>query len=205
MRMHWSPKSPFVRKVMIAAHELDIDDKIERVRTVTTMLRPNPDLLPDNPLSKIPTLVLADGTSLYDSLTICEYFDHLAGGGVLFPPPGQERWDQLLWHSLGDGLLDLVILWRNEREKDPAIQFDVWLAAFASKTALALDRLEDFAPAIATARFGIGHIAVGCCLGYLDFRFEALAWRNGRPLLARWFDKDFSTRPSARATAVADG
>ena len=103
IKLHWSPKSPFVRKVMIAAHELGLTDRIERVRTVTTMLRPNPDLLPDNPLSKIPTLVLPDGSPLYDSLTICEYFDHLAGGGRLFPLPGAERWQALLWHSLGDG------------------------------------------------------------------------------------------------------
>ncbi len=203
MKMHWSPKSPFVRKVMLAVHELGLDDRIERQRTVTTMLRPNPDLLPDNPLSKIPTLVLADGTALYDSLTICEYFDHLAGGGILFPAPGPERWQALLWHSLGDGLLDMVILWRNEREKDAAIQFDVWLNAFARKTELSLDRLEQFAPDMAAARFGIGHIAVGCCLSYVDFRFAQLDWRTGRPALAAWH-ATFEARPSARATAVVD-
>lgn len=204
MTMHWSPKSPFVRKVMIAAHELGLDGEIGRVRTVTTMLRPNPDLLPDNPLSKIPTLVLPDGSPLYDSLTICEYFDHLAGGGILFPAPGPDRWAQLLWHSLGDGLLDMVILWRNEREKDPGIQFDVWLDAFAAKTQLSLDRLEEYAPAMAAAPFGIGHIAVGCCLSYLDFRFANLGWRTGRPALAAWHET-FSARPSAQATAVTDG
>jgi len=204
MRMHWSPKSPFVRKVMLAAHELGLEDRIERVRTVTTMLRPNPDLLPDNPLSKIPTLVLADGSPLYDSLTICEYFDHLAGGNILFPPPGPDRWRALLWHSLADGLLDMVILWRNEREKDPAIQFQTWLDAFAHKTGLSLDRLDDYAPELAAARFGIGHIAVGCCLSYLDFRFAHLDWREGRPRLAEWH-ATFEARPSAQATAVIDG
>jgi glutathione S-transferase len=193
-----------VRKVMIAAHELGLADRIERVRTVTTMLRPNPELLPDNPLSKIPTLVLPDGSPLYDSLTICEYFDHLAGGGRLFPLPGAERWQALLWHSLGDGLLDLVILWRNEREKDPSIQFDIWLDAFAGKTRLSLDRLEDYAPAMAAAPFGIGHVAVGCCLSYLDFRFEGLEWRPRRPRLAAWHES-FEARPSAVATAIADG
>lgn len=204
LTLHWSPKSPFVRKVMLAAYELGLEDRIARVRTVTTMLKPNPTLLPDNPLSKIPTLLLEDGTPLYDSLTICEYFDHLAGGNILFPSPGPERWQALLWHSLGDGLLDMVILWRNEREKEPAIQFATWLDAFAHKTALSLDRLEEYAPAIAAARFGIGHIAVGCCLSYLDFRFEHLEWREDRPALAAWH-KDFEARPAAMATAIVDG
>src|SRR4051812_33779817 len=91
MRLHWSPRSPFVRKVMVAAHELGLADRIEHVRTVVRMVQPNPDLLPYNPLSKIPTLVLADGTILTDSVVICEYLDALAGGGILFPPAGPER------------------------------------------------------------------------------------------------------------------
>jgi glutathione S-transferase len=203
MKMHWSPKSPFVRKAMIAAHELGLTERIELVRTVTTMRVPNPALLPDNPLSKIPTLLLDDGSPLYDSLTICEYFDHLAGGGILFPPAGPERWQALLWHSLANGLLDIVILWRNEREKDPSIQYDEWIAAFATKTRISLDRLEDFAPEMDAARFGIGHIAVGSCLSYLDFRFDTLAWRDGRPALARWYD-GFRLRPSAAATEIVN-
>src|SRR5689334_18204129 len=73
LRLHWSPRSPFVRKVMIAAHELDLVDRIERVRTVVAMRQPNVALLSDNPLGKIPTLLLPDGTALFDSLTICDY------------------------------------------------------------------------------------------------------------------------------------
>ena len=79
MKLHWSPRSPFVRKVMIAAHELGLADRIDTVRTVVRMGRPNEALLPDNPLSKIPTLVLDDGRTLFDSLTIIEYLDHIAG------------------------------------------------------------------------------------------------------------------------------
>ncbi|WP_204313808.1 glutathione S-transferase N-terminal domain-containing protein, partial [Raoultella planticola] len=75
MKLHWSPRSPFVRKVMVAANELGLQDRFERVRTVVAMTTPNLALLPDNPLSKIPTLVLDDGQRLYDSLTICEYLD----------------------------------------------------------------------------------------------------------------------------------
>ena len=77
VKLHWSPRSPFVRKVMIAAHELGVADRLETVRTVVAMSEPNLELLADNPLGKIPTLVLDDGTALYDSLTICEYLDSL--------------------------------------------------------------------------------------------------------------------------------
>jgi len=204
LTLHWSPKSPYVRKVMVAAHELGLADHITRVRSVTSMLAPNADLLPYNPLSKIPTLIVEGFGPLYDSLTICEYLDHLTGEQRLFPPGGTERWRALLWHSLGDGLLDIIILWRNEREKEPAIQFGTWLDAFRLKTTLALDTLNAIAPDLAAAPFGIGHIAIGCCLSYVDFRFADLDWRAGRPALCAWHAQ-FSARPSVQATEISGG
>ena len=90
MKLHWSPRSPFVRKVMVTAHEVGLAERIQTVRTMVAMDTPNAGLLADNPLSKIPTLVLDDGTVLFDSLTICEYLDSV-GGGSLFPPAGPAR------------------------------------------------------------------------------------------------------------------
>jgi glutathione S-transferase len=203
MRLHWSPRSPFVRKVMLAAHELGLADRIERVRTVVRMTRPNPDLLPDNPLSKIPTLVLADGTVLIDSVVICEYLDALAGGGILFPLSGRERWTALARHALGNGLIDILILWRNERDKPEGRQLPELLDSFALKTRATLDRLEHEATGLAATRFGIGHIAIGCCLSYLDFRFPDLDWREDHPALAAWHES-FRARPSAQATEIVD-
>ena len=205
MKLHWSPRSPFVRKVMVAAHELDLVDRIERTRTMVAMLKPNLDLLSENPLSKIPTLILDDGTILYDSLTICEYFDALAGGHRLFPLPGPARWKALTRHALGNGLLDLLVLWRNERDKPSERQTQDWLEAFGLKTRTTLDRFEGEAASLGETPFGIGEIAVGCALSYLDFRFADLGWRNGRPGLAAWHE-GFRARPSVRATEiVADG
>jgi glutathione S-transferase len=204
MKLHWSPRSPFVRKVMVAAHELGLADRIDRIRTVVRMTEPNTDLLPDNPLSKIPTLVLGDGTVLQDSVVICEYLDALAGGGTLFPPAGPERWTALARHALGNGLLDILILWRNERDKPEGAHLPELLDSFAVKTRATLDRFERDAPSLSAARFGIGHIAVGCCLSYLDFRFPDLGWRDGRPALAAWHE-GFSARPSAQATEAVDG
>ncbi|MFZ0238946.1 MAG: glutathione S-transferase N-terminal domain-containing protein, partial [Xanthobacteraceae bacterium] len=79
MKLHWSPRSPFVRKVMIVAHERGLIDRLNCVRTVAAMITPHAELMLDNPLSKIPTLVLDDGTVLYDSPVICEYLDALDG------------------------------------------------------------------------------------------------------------------------------
>ena len=114
MKLHWSPRSPFVRKVMVAAHDIGVADQIECVRTVAAMMKPHPDLMIDNPLSKIPTLVLDNGTVLYDSAVICEYLDHLHNGPKFFPVAFEERMTALRRQALGDGLLDALVLWRGQ-------------------------------------------------------------------------------------------
>ncbi|PZQ24483.1 MAG: glutathione S-transferase [Sphingopyxis macrogoltabida] len=204
MKLHWSPKSPFVRKVMVAAHELGLVDRIDTIRSVAAMGKPNLAIMSDNPLSKIPTLVLDDGEPIYDSVVICEYLDDLAGGGRLFPRAGRARWTALTWHALGQGLTDLLVLWRNEREKPAGEQSAAWLAAFPVKAAASLDRLEAMAPDLNAGTFNIGHIAIGCALSYADFRFADLAWRDTRPALAAWH-AGYAARPSAVATEVTDG
>jgi len=203
MLLHWSPRSPFVRKVMVAAHELGLVDRLTLRRTVAAMTAPNPDLLPDNPLSKIPTLVLEDGAVLIDSGVICEYFDSIAGGGLIIPAAGPERFRELSRHALATGLLDVLILWRNERNKPPEAQTAAWLTGFEIKYHAALARLEREAGPIVPGPLGLSWIALGCCLSYLDFRFADLGWRAGRPALAAWHD-EFRARPSAIATEIND-
>lgn len=201
MKLHWSPKSPYVRKVMVCALELGLGERIELIRSVAAMLRPNEQLMADNPLSKIPTLVLDDGTALFDSGVICEYLDDL-GGGALFPRQGSGRWRALRWQALGDGLLDALILWRNEREREVPLQalFD----AFELKTHAALLRLEAETPALRQSALSIGHVTIGCALGYLDYRFDALGWRRRAPRLAEWF-AELRKRPSFHGTEPVDG
>jgi glutathione S-transferase len=186
---------------MICAHELRIQQRLELVRSVAAMLKPNRELMRDNPLSKIPTLVLDDGSTLFDSVVICEYLNDLAGG-TLFPAQGREKWQALRWHALGNGLLDALILWRNERERD--IPSRALTEAFELKTRTALARLDDDAKALTDAPFSIGHVAVGCTLGYLDYRFDSLGWRAIAPRLAQWYEITAS-RPSFRATEPVDG
>lgn len=201
MKLHWSPKSPYVRKVLVCAHELGLLDQLELVRSVAAMLKPNERLMQDNPLSKIPTLVLGDGFTLFDSVVICEYLDHL-GGGSLFPAKGADKWQALRWHAFGDGLLDGLILWRNERER--AVPLQPLIAAFELKSRTSLRQLDDEAQALMETPFSIGHVALACALGYLDYRFDAFGWRAQAPRLAEWH-ADISQRPSLQQTEPVDG
>jgi glutathione S-transferase len=185
MKLHWSPRSPYVRKVMICAAELGLLPQLELVRSVAAMLKPNERLMQDNPLSKIPTLVLDNGFVLFDSVVICDYLNDLADG-PLFPRQGQDKWQALRWHAFGDGLLDILILWRNERERGEGLRSEVLIAAFEQKTLASLKQLDDEAAALVETPFSIGHVAIGCMLGYLDFRFAAMNWRKIAPRLAEW-------------------
>ena len=201
MKLHWSPKSPYVRKVMICAQELGLADRMELIRSVAAMLKPNERLMQDNPLSKIPTLVLDDGFTLFDSVVICEYLNDL-GGGSLFPRQGADKWQALRWHALGDGLLDALILWRNERERE--VPLKSLIDAFELKTRAVLTQLDDEAQALNETALSIGHVTIGCALGYLDYRFDTLGWRDIAPRLAEWY-AEARTRPSFHNTEPVDG
>jgi glutathione S-transferase len=203
MKLHWSPRSPFVRKVMIVAHETGVADRLQCVRTVAAMMKPHPELMVDNPLSKIPTLVLDDGTVLYDSTVICEYFDELHSGPKLFPPSSGERMTALRRQALGDGWLDALVLWRGELMRPAEQQSKPYLASFAARNEAALAALEREAPELTSGAFSIGHVAVGCALAYLDFRFANRQWRSDHPRLAAWH-ATFLERPSVRATEPVD-
>jgi glutathione S-transferase len=197
MKLHWSPKSPYVRKVMICAHELSCADQLTLVRSVAAMLKPNPAIMADNPLNKIPTLILDDDSTLFDSRVICEYLNEQYAG-TLFPKETATKWQALRWQAFGDGLLDALILWRNEREREQPLA--PLTEAFQAKTLASLTQLELEADALENAAFSIGHITIACALGYLDFRFDVLNWRSHAPKLAAWFAV-ISARDSVGATS----
>jgi glutathione S-transferase len=203
MKLHWSPKSPFVRKVMIAAHETGTIDQIHKTRSVAAMTRPNPTLMADNPVGRIPALVLDDGVVIADSFLICVYLDSLGAGRKIIPPEGPSRWRAFALHSLANGLLDTMILWRNERDRPIERQSPPHIAGFALKVSACLDRLEAQAGTLDPADYDIGQICLGCALEYADFRFADQAWRVGRPALASWA-LTFAARPSSQATVIAD-
>ncbi len=201
MKLHWSPRSPFVRKVMIVAHERGLVDRIACVRTIAETARPHAELMRDNPLSKIPTLLLDDGTVLYDSAVICEYLDALAGTPKLFPQDLNARMTALRRQALADGFLDLLVLNRNERAR--AQPSALHLKSAKVRTEAVLGHLEREAESLSATPFDIGHIAIGCALSYLDFRYADDDWRKGHHRIAEWHEV-FAARPSVRATHPVD-
>jgi glutathione S-transferase len=156
----------------------------------------------ENPLGKIPTLVLDDGTIIYDSPVICEYLDTLHDGPQLFPA-WPERLTALRRLALGDGMLDIALAWLSERFRQPEKQSEPHMGLWQNKIRACVDALESEADTLATSRFTIGHIAIGIALSYLDFRFADLRWRDGHPRLATWH-ATFETRPSVLANPPAD-
>lgn len=194
-----SPASPFGRKVKMAAIELGLMDRIEVVAADTN--DPAEPLRQQNPLGKIPTLVLEDGTTLFDSRVIVEYLDHLAGGRIF--PAGEARFAQLRLMALADGIADAALLQVYEGRYRPEEGRNAnWVAHQAGKVARGLEALEAAPPAFPD-RPRIGEIALACTLGYLDLRFEG-KWRADFPKLVAWLD-DFAARVPAFETTRFKG
>ncbi len=202
MKLFWSSRSPFVRKVMVTAHEVGLAQRIRTQRVVVGANNPNPEVMAVNPLNKIPTLMLAEGTALYDSRVICEYLDTLHAGPKLFPADPTARFSALRRQALGDGLMEVILLRLGEQARPPQSQSEKHLAAYRHKIAATLGRLDAEADGLQD-QLTIGHIAIACALSHLDFRFAADDWRAGRARLARWH-AGFASRPSMQATEYVD-
>jgi len=203
MKLHWSPRSPYVRKVMIAAHEIGIADRLNYVRTVVSIFKPADELFEYNPLNKLPTLELDDGTALFDNRVICEYLDSLHEGRKLFSASGAERIAALRHQALGDGILDVCLMRLAERLKPEEKRTDAIVASNERKTGAAVDRLEKEVDALIARPFDIGHVAIGSALGYLDFRFEDDRRRYAHPNLTKWYE-NFSDRRSVLSCPISD-
>lgn len=199
MKLYHTPTSPFVRKVMIAAHELGLAGRIETVHLRPSPLMPDPELSRTNPLSKIPALVLDDGEVLYDSRVICEYLDTLHEGRRLVPEAGPARWRTLRLQALCDGILDAGILVFYERLQRPGeLHWESWIEGQTRKVHQGLDALEREVGALA-GPVDLAQCAAGAALGWLEFRGAVGDIRAGRPGLTAWYEA-FSQRPSMQAT-----
>jgi glutathione S-transferase len=202
MKVYWSPRSPFVRKVMVCAHELGISDRIEKIYTLVSASKVNADMLQLNPLGRIPALVTDENAVLYDSVVICEYLDSRYGGGRLFPVDGKRRWDTLRRHALANGMLELLVLWRSELSRPASQQSPDTLHAFEHKVVSALSAAAA-EEALDGVDVDIAHVTLGVALGYLDFRYADIDWRARHPRLADWYES-FGARPSMRNTLPED-
>ena len=190
-----SPASPFGRKVKIAARMLGLWERIQFADTDT--LSETDTIRAQNPLGKIPTLLLEDGTALYDSRVIVEYLDHLQGGGKIIPASSDARFRDLTLQALADGIMDAAILQIYETRFRAADKHEArWVDHQKGKVGRAMALLESAPPEGAR---GIGHIATACALGYLDLRFAG-AWRKDHPKLVAWLEAFARDVPAFEAT-----
>jgi glutathione S-transferase len=197
MKILFSPFSPYVRKCLVVAHELGLQDRLQLLPSNAHPVQRDREIIASNPLGKVPTFFADDGRVLYDSRVICEYLNEQAGG-TLFPAAGAPRWDALTLQSLGDGILDAALLARYEDVARPEpLRWAEWRAAQLDKAETSLAHL-DARPALLAERIDIGAIAVGCALWYLDLRFADFGWRDRHPQVAQWY-AGFGARPSMRA------
>jgi len=200
MILRSSPASPFGRKVRIAAAVLGLTDRID-VRA-TDLDSDADSIRVENPLGKIPALVLENGTAYYDSRVIVEYLDHLAGGGRIVPREAPARFETLRLQALCDGILDacLMLVYENRfRPEDKRVAS--WVERQEGKVARGMAALEASPPPL-DAVPDVGQIALACLLGYRDLRFAG-TWRKEYPRLLAWHDKFAAQVPSFAETKVA--
>lgn len=197
MKLLYSPLSPYVRKVVVTAHELGLMDQIETVPLGGTPTDPNPEIVAANPVGKIPTLITEDHGNLFDSRVICRYLNSI-GGGSLYGS-GAGEWPIIGREALAEGMIDAALLAAYEARLRPEeIRFQPWVDGQLAKVSKGAAAFE--------ARIGemsgdltIDKIALGCALGYVDFRHATLGWRDSCPALADWY-ATFVERPSMQAT-----
>jgi glutathione S-transferase len=205
MVLHWSPRSPYVRRVMVTAYEKGLSDALDRRRSlVSTFFIAPDDLVADNGLGKIPTLVLPDGTAIHDSRVICQYLDENGTRGPkLYPNSGIAKYVALSDESLGVGLTDQLIMLVIERNREPQFRSEELKQTLIAKCQATLAGMTKRLPDLRARPFDIGHLSIGCGIAYADFRAPELEWRKREPELARWYDET-AERPSFSITKFVD-
>lgn len=191
MKLIGSNSSPYVRKVRIVMSEkkLDYEFVLEDVWAADTTIAQS------NPLGKVPCLVMEGGEALFDSRVIVEYLDTLSPVGKLIPAVGRERAEVKTWEALADGVMDASILARMEANwpgRSPGERSKAWIDRQVGKVNASVKAMSQGLgdkPYCAGIYLSLADIAVGCALGYLDFRFPDIDWRGSHPNLARLQDK----------------
>lgn len=198
MKLYYSPASPFVRKVVVHLRETGQLDQVELVSAGGTPVDPGTMPVRENPLGKIPALVLDDGSTLFDSRVICRFLDERAGGKLY--PTGDALWPVLALEAMADGMADAAVLMTYEtRVRPEAMRMQEWVEGQWQKIVRSLDALEGGWHDRLGGDLNMGHVAVAVVLDYIDFRHGVRDWRNGRPKLAAWH-KVVSQRPAMQAT-----
>jgi glutathione S-transferase len=191
MKLIGSLASPYVRKVRIVMAEKKLDYKLE----LEDVWAPGSAITNANPLGKVPCLVMEGGEAVFDSRVIVEYVDTLSPVGKLIPASGRERVEVRTWEALADGLIDACIAARLEQTwagRSESERSAAWIERQMNKVHAALKAMSlglGERPWCTGIHLTLADIAVGCALGYLDFRFAHIDWRRDYPNLARLHDK----------------
>lgn len=191
MKLIGSNSSPYARKVRIvmAEKKLEYEMSLEDVWSDQTRISDA------NPLGKVPCLIMEGSEALFDSRVIVEYLDTLSPVGKLIPPIGRERAEVKTWEALADGVMDAALLARMETvwdKRTEAQRSQAWIDRQIGKINTSLEAMSrglGDKPYCAGTWFSLADIAVGCALGYLDFRFPQIGWRDTRPNLVRLQEK----------------
>ncbi len=201
MELIYAAASPYVRKVCTLLHETGQSDDVTLVPVKTSPMATADVARAANPLGKIPALVRPDGPAIYDSRVITRYLDARAGGAFY---PETRIWEVLTLEATADAIMDAAILMTYEnRLRPPEHRSEDWIEAQWSKIAHAVRAVNDRWMSHLAGPVDMGHIAIGCALGYLDFRHDARGWRKGCDALDDWFTV-FAERDSMQATAPRD-
>ena len=196
-KLSFSPASPYVRKVRMAAFNSGLDSQLELVTANTQDEKDS--LRQQNPLGKIPIVTKPDGTYLFDSRVIIDHFNRI--GGNLIPENGDERDIVLTRAALSEGLIDasLLIVY-SSRYSNGETPSQIWLDLQIGKIDSTLNFLEtDIVNWVNPAGFHAANIGLASALGYLIFR-EVRDWRTNRPNLQNWYDNVASSLPGFNET-----
>lgn len=192
-----SPTSPFVRKVRMLIIEAGKTAEVTEVPVATTPLATDPQILPANPLGKIPALMRGDAPAIYDSRVITRYLDDLWSLSMY---PAGRLYETLTLEATADAIMDAAVSMTYEVRLRPAeLQSRDWVEAQWGKVTRALDVLEGRWMSHLHGPMDMAQIALASALAYLDFRHDARGWREGRPQLAAWHAA-FADRPSMQTT-----
>ncbi|MBB3459287.1 glutathione S-transferase [Rhizobium sp. BK313] len=203
MKLLGSLRSPYVRKVLVAAAELELLDQIDLEIHSVHLAAHVPTVMNVNPLNKIPTLITDADDVIFDSLVICEFLNELAGGDILVLKDARRRLKTLQMHALASGLVDVLIMRLVEAAKPEIRQWPEVLDATAAKINATLDYLEIRADELFAEGSTLGTLSVAVAINYIDFRFASMHWRQTRPRLNEWH-AHFSTRPAIRDLPFED-
>jgi len=192
--LYTGPTSPFARMTSAVIRETGapVEEQIVDVYSATF-------LDPINPLRQIPTLLLDDGTAIFDSRVICRYIDALTGANLM---GGDNAWQVETRWALAIGIMEAGLQRRMEILRSDTERSMAVIAKLEQRIDRAVAHLETTAPVLPDDQPRIDALAIAVALEYTDFRYTR-DWRERSPRLGGWLAQ-YGGRPSLAPTRPRD-